>query len=115
MDVLYNSLEVLKILPAVNNVRAREILYHLLVYLFNSGNIKDMAGFVEASEQLPDSTRNEIMSLAAKFEARGKAEGKTEVAINMLKEGADPAFVAKVTTLSTEEIKRLQASLKGEH
>ena len=111
MDVLYNSLEVLKILPAVNNVRAREILYHLLVYLFNSGNIKDMAGFVEASEQLPDSTRNEIMSLAAKFEARGKAE----VAINMLKEGADPAFVAKVTTLSTEEIKRLQASLKGEH
>ena len=57
------------------------------------------------------------MSFAEKIEARGevrgKAEGKTEVAINMLKEGADAAFIAKVTGLSLAEIEYLKERLNS--
>ena len=52
------------------------------------------------------------MSLAKQLEARGEAKEKIEVAINMLKEGSEAAFVAKVTNLPIEEVKRLQDSLE---
>ena len=53
------------------------------------------------------------MSFAEKIEARGEARGKTEVAINMLKEGADAAFIAKVTGYSLAEIERLKERLNS--
>ncbi|MBT2772144.1 hypothetical protein J7J47_07855 [Halomonas sp. ISL-60] len=46
--------------------------------------------------------------LEARGEAKGKIEGKIETARNLLKEGADPQFVAKVTGLTLEDVKRLQ-------
>lgn len=50
--------------------------------------------------------------LEARGEARGKAEGEIEgikkTALNLLKEGTDPQFVAKVTGLSLDDVKRLQ-------
>jgi predicted transposase/invertase (TIGR01784 family) len=40
--------------------------------------------------------------------AKGRAEGKMEVAQALLQEGSDPAFVTKVTGLSLEQIRELQ-------
>jgi predicted transposase/invertase (TIGR01784 family) len=42
-------------------------------------------------------------------EARGKAEGKAEIALNMLQEGLPVSMIAKVTGLSSDEIERLSA------
>ncbi len=39
---------------------------------------------------------------------KGRAEERVAVAMNMLKEGADVAFVTKVTGLSTDEIEELK-------
>lgn len=51
------------------------------------------------------------MTIAEQFEARGVAKGIAkgiaETALNFLKEGTDPQFVAKVTGLSPEEITKL--------
>jgi len=44
----------------------------------------------------------------ARGEAKGKIEGKLETARNLLQEGADPQFVAKVTGLPIDDVKRLQ-------
>lgn len=58
--------------------------------------------------------------LEARGEAKGKAEGKaegkvegiTETALNLLKEGTDPQFVAKVTGLSLEQVEKLTKNTK---
>jgi hypothetical protein len=44
----------------------------------------------------------------AKGKAEGKIEGKMEVAQALLQEGSDPAFVAKVTGLTLDQIQQLQ-------
>ena len=48
-------------------------------------------------------------------EARGKQEGKTEgkkdIALKMLNEGIELAFISKVTDLSLADLKRLQEKI----
>ncbi len=59
------------------------------------------------------------MTFAEKLEEQGKLKGKLEgklegiqeVAVKMLREGADIAFITKVTDLSVEDIEQLKASL----
>ena len=38
----------------------------------------------------------------------GREEGREKVALNLLKEGAEPAFICKVTGLSEEELNQLK-------
>jgi len=45
-------------------------------------------------------------------EARGKAEGKSEVARNLLKLGMEIAQIAEVTGLTIEQISQLQSELE---
>ena len=60
--------------------------------------------------------------LEARGEARGKTEGRTEgrtealkiTALNLLKEGAEPQFVARVTGLSLEQVKQLRTEATGQ-
>jgi predicted transposase/invertase (TIGR01784 family) len=40
--------------------------------------------------------------------AEGKAEGRIDIARNMKQKGLDPALIAEMTGLSSDEIKRLQ-------
>ncbi len=53
-----------------------------------------------------------IMELPISYEEKGKEKGKEkaikEMALAMISEGASPAFIAKVTQLSEEEIERLR-------
>ena len=107
-EMTTRALEALKILPILDNARAREIRHHLLAYLFNTGNIDDMEGFVEASGQLPNPTRNEIMSLAEKLEARGEARGEVRGEVrgeaNLLIQLLEAKF-GTVTELNQKRIK----------
>jgi predicted transposase/invertase (TIGR01784 family) len=136
-DMTPFALDVLKILPDPDTPAAKEMLQQLLAYVLSSGNIDDIDGFIEASAELPGPVRSEIVSFAEKIEARGEARGRAEgkaegiakgkaegiaegevkgqtrIALNLLKEGAEPAFVAKVTGLPVEEVGRLLASVKS--
>ena len=132
------ALEILSSLQwSMDKYEAQEMLELLLNYLFNAGNIEDIDSFVESSiEQLSSPIRSEMMTFAEKMEergiqkgmqkgiqkgklegilegeARGKQEGKTEgkkdIALKMLNEGVELAFISKVTDFSLAELKRLQ-------
>ncbi|MEX1056183.1 MAG: Rpn family recombination-promoting nuclease/putative transposase, partial [Natronospirillum sp.] len=95
----------------------------LLNYVTRTGNVIDIDHLVEESHRLPKPIGETFMTIAeqleargiakgeAKGEAKGKAEGKvegiTETALNLLKEGTNPQFVAKVTGLSLEDVMKL--------
>ena len=110
---------------SMDKYEAQEMLELLLKYLFNAGNIEDIDSFVESSlEQLSSPIRSEMMTFAEKMEERGiqkgkqegilegkqegKIEGKQDIALRMLNEGVELAFISKVTDLSLADLKRLQ-------
>ena len=88
----------------------------LLNYVVGTGNVIDLDQLIEESHRLPQPIGDTFMTIATQLEARGEArgeakgkiEGKIETARNLLQEGADPQFVAKVTGLSIDDVKRLQ-------
>ena len=93
----------------MDKYEAQEMLELLLNYLFNAGNIEDIDSFVESSiEQLSSPIRSEMMTFAEKMEERGIEQGKQDIALRMLNEGVELAFISKVTDLSLADLKRLQ-------
>ena len=110
---------------SMDKYEAQEMLELLLNYLFSAGNIEDIDSFVESSiEQLSSPIRSEMMTFAEKMEERGiqkgkqegilegkqegKIEGKQDIALRMLNEGVELAFISKVTDFSLADLKRLQ-------
>jgi predicted transposase/invertase (TIGR01784 family) len=59
-------------------------------------------------EQLSSPIRSEMMTFAEKMEERGIEQGKRDIALRMLNEGVELAFISKVTDFSLAELKRLQ-------
>lgn len=50
------------------------------------------------------------MSLAEILKEEGRLEALHQVARDLLKNGTDPVFVAKITKLSLDQIKKIQAN-----
>ena len=121
----------------ISQYEGKELLSLVLNYMFNEGNIKDIDSFMKSSsEQLSGPIRREMMTFAEQMEergiqkgmqqgkqegilegeAKGKQEGKAkgieqgkqDIALRMLNEGVELAFIAKVTDLSLADLKRLQ-------
>jgi len=96
----------------------------LLHYAIGTGNVNDIDHLVEESHRLPQPIGDTFMTIAEQLEARGEAKGRAEgealgevkgvkkTAFNLLKEGTDPLFVAKVTGLSLDDVKRLQENIE---
>ena len=116
------ALEILSSLQwPMDKYEAQEMLELILNYLLSAGNIDDIDSFIESSiEQLSSPIRSEMMTFAEKMEERGiqkgkqegKIEGKQDIALRMLNEGIDLAFISKVTDLSLADLKRLQEKNK---
>ncbi len=77
-----------------------------------------LAGLVLEQEIIQQLLRQEIMqesvmyqAILAEGEAKGRAEGKREVALNLLKLGMTVEQVAAVTELAIAEITQLQRTL----
>ena len=123
------TLQALDILASVtwppHRQDSQEVLRVLLNYLFRAGNIKNEKGFIQQhSEQPPHSVRRELMTLAEQLEAKGMQKGmqkgiqagieegmqkgQQNTAINLLKEGFDPALISRVTGLSVQAIEQLK-------
>lgn len=95
----------------------------VLNYLLVVGNVTDVQQFVANAKQLPQPVKGEIMTAAEQLIALGREEGlekglekgreenRTEVAINLLKEDAEPKFVARITGLDLTVVEKLKTSL----
>lgn len=132
----YNTLRQLKphlddmkaMIKALNEQSGFELIKVAIEYIFNTNDeFEDPKQFVhEIAEALTDQSGENVMATMAQIlREEGKMEGRIEgieqgieqgeirgistVALAMLKEGADLDFIAKVTKLSTDEIKNLAA------
>lgn len=104
---------------------AKALLRLMLNYLLNSGNIERIDDIISVVEQVPKSIRGDLMTIAEQLKAQGREEGIQKglstgrqqgreqgiesVALRMLNEGAEPAFVAKMTGLTIERVIALLA------
>ena len=96
-----------------------DFIITLLNYVVKTGNVIDIDHLVEESHRLPTPLGETFMTIAEQLEARGEARGeariRVETARNLLKEGSDTQFVAKITGLSLERIKQLQDEIRAGH
>ena len=85
------------------------MLTFFYIDLQNKGNIEYIDSFVESSiEQLSSPIRSKMMTFAEKLEERGIEQSKRDIALRMLNEGVELAFISKVTDLSLADLERLQ-------
>ena len=72
-------------------------------------NIQELTSIIH--DQLLPEVESEIMTLAERLREEGSDQRDLEIALRMLEEGADEAFVARVTQLSNSKIKELQKKI----
>ena len=78
-------------------------------YLVQAGNIIDSKRFVEIVKQrVPERVGGVVMTVAEYFEEQGREKERQKVALSMITEGSDLAFVEKVTGLTRRELDKLK-------
>ena len=96
-------------LHQLDNAGGRDFIAIVLQYLLERGELSDKEAFFKLIDtQISHEVGEKIMSLAEQLKEEGRIEKEKEIALRMLEEGSDPAFVAKVTGLSLDKIKKLQ-------
>ena len=89
-----------------------------LKYMLIKGNIDEAKPLLAAIEKLPETIRGEFMTAAEKIKEYGREEGReeerVEIAINLLKDGAEPRFVVRNTGIELSVILKLKAQLDQE-
>lgn len=94
-----------------------QLLSYILAIDEEHHTTKELIALMQS--KLTPKAGDEIMSLAEILKEEGREEGREEgaftkacnIAKQLLKEGTDPVFVAKITELSLEQIKNIQKTL----
>jgi predicted transposase/invertase (TIGR01784 family) len=90
----------------------RELARTLMYYMWKSGEVSDEKALIEAIIRAVPSSREDVMTIAQKFEQRGEQRGRLDerftIAKNLLGMGVDPIAIKQATHLSDEEINRLR-------
>ena len=113
-DMTDKALELLaSIVWDVDKPEEKPLLRLLLNYLFRRGNIRIKEMTIQTKTQkIPHSIRRDVITLAEQLEQKGRNEGIQEktkdIAIKLLTEGSDVAFIQKITGLSINEIEALK-------
>jgi recombination-promoting nuclease RpnB len=112
-DILPWLKDIAGTLHQLDNAGGRDFIAIVLQYLLERGELSDKEAFFKLIDtQISHEVGEKIMSLAEQLKEEGRIEGELnkelEIAMRMLEEGSDPAFVAKVTGLSLDKIKKLQ-------
>ncbi len=110
-SLLDNFCYALKNMPEMEE-RPKELKGEIFDLLFNSAEINKFAPR-ERSESIKQmiTIRDKVNQLAtaeAKGQAKGKAENSRDIAIRMLEDGIDAAFISKYTQIPMAEILVLQ-------
>ena len=90
-----------------------------LNYFLAVGNTEDLAQFIQNGLHLPEPIRGEFMTIAEQLQAMGEELGEKqgeskrnkEIAVNLLKEGTEPAFVTRMTGLDMNMVLELKAKV----
>ena len=84
-------------------------------YMINVKSVENFESLIETSNQVPSKMKGEIMTTADYLRKEGEEHGalknSIKIAINMLKEGLDKAFVSKTTELDMEKVEELSKQL----
>jgi len=96
-----------------------KFLEAVIRYLFYTKDENKKEDLVKIIEQIPFRGEEIAMTIAEKYihmgekrgEEKGKIEGKTETAVNMLKDGFEMIKIHKYTGLPLDEIKKLASGL----
>lgn len=108
-DILPFLKDIADTLHQLDNAGGRDFIAIVLQYLLERGELSDKEAFFKLIDtQISHEVGEKIMSLAEQLKEEGRIEKEREIAKRMLDEGAEPAFVAKVTGLSLDKIKMLQ-------
>jgi predicted transposase/invertase (TIGR01784 family) len=108
-DILPWLKDIAGTLHQLDNAGGRDFIAIVLQYLLERGELSDKEAFFKLIDtQISHEVGEQIMSLAEQLKEEGRIEKENEIAMRMLEEGSDPAFVAKVTGLSLDKIKKLQ-------
>ena len=99
---------------------ALKFLRVFLNYMLGVGNITSANQIIKVGQQLSEPVKGEFMTAAEHLKALGAEEAREEtrgeygeeVAINSLKEGAEPNFVARITGLDLAVILKLKTQLE---
>ena len=94
-----------------------------LHYAVEAGSIDSVEKRAKLTNELSQKLGDEVMTLAERLRDEGKAEGKVEgkasttreVAMRMLAEGVEPAFVSRVTGLSSKIVASLYSGRDQKH
>ena len=99
-----------------------DFVVQVLRYAVDSGEAKNFDVVLETlAEVVSEPTKGEIMTIADTLIEKGKEIGKEigvqegiqKTALNLLKAGADEAFVVQITELSLEEVQALRRRLES--
>ncbi|HGC5940565.1 TPA: Rpn family recombination-promoting nuclease/putative transposase [Legionella pneumophila] len=108
-DILPFLKDIADTLHQLDNAGGRDFIAIVLQYLLERGELSDKEAFFKLIDtQISHEVGEKIMSLAEQLKEEGRIEKEREIAKRMLDEGAEPAFVAKVTGLSLDKIKMMQ-------
>ena len=80
-------------------------------YMINVKSVENVESLIETSNEIPNKLKGEIMTTADYLRRDGALENSIKIAINMLKEGLDKAFVSKTTELDMEKVEELSKQL----
>lgn len=90
-----------------------QLVLELLSYIINIDDehrdIKELTAIIH--DQLLPEVERDIVTLAERLREEGAHKQQLEIAQRMLEEGADEAFVVKVTKLSVSKIRALQKKI----
>jgi recombination-promoting nuclease RpnB len=99
-DVFPHIKNITNLLAQLDQSDGREFVDIVLQYFLERGELKNREKFFELI--------SDIMTLAEQLKEEGQQERALKIARNLLNDGAEPAFVAKVTRLSLPVIKNLK-------
>ena len=112
-DVLPHIKNITTLLAQLDQLDGREFVEVVLQYFLERGEIKNKDQFFELiNDNISHEVGGDIMTLAEQLREEGKSEGQQqkafEIARDLLKDGSDPSFVAKITKLTLPQIKDLK-------
>ena len=108
-DMLPYLRDYMPILAVIEQHKGSDLVGLMLQYTMERGELSDENEFFHLiNAHISHETGEKIMTLAEKLIIKGKLEEKIDMAKKMLAEGVEPAFVAKISGLSLEQVKKLQ-------
>jgi len=83
-------------------------------YLFQAARVENINEVIEvAVKSLNTETEEAVMTIAEQLRAEGKRETQSEVALELINEGLGLEFIAKVTKLPLDEVRKLKDKKKA--